>query len=204
MKFLTDFGDQAVVLPLTAVVAIMLLALGWWRGAVGWFVAVFGTFATVLSLKIIFYACHSELPHLGIRSPSGHTASATVVYGGLLALLGVRGVGETIRHVGRHLLLILLAALLLALIFGFSRVDLGAHTVPDVLVGGAVGILGAILLVLMAGSAPNGFRRWPLAAVVLIVAIFLHGRELHAEETIQRMAITYWWPFIASCRHGQA
>jgi membrane-associated phospholipid phosphatase len=186
MKFLTEFGDQAVVLPLTAVVAIMLLLLGWWRGAVGWCLAVSSTFATVLSLKIVFYACHAELPHLGIR------------------LLGVRGVSETIRHVGRHLLLILLAALLLALVFGFSRVDLGVHTVPDVLVGGAVGIFGAIFLVLMAGAAPSGFRRWPLAAVVLIVATFLHGRELHAEETIQRMAITYWWPFIASCRHGQA
>jgi membrane-associated phospholipid phosphatase len=203
MKFLTDFGDQAVVFPITAAVTVTLLLLRWWRGAIGWFLAVSGTFATVLSLKIIFYACHAELPHVGIRSPSGHTASATVVYGGLLALVGVRGIGETIRHVG-HLLLILLTALLFALVFGFSRVDLGVHTVPDVLAGGAVGMLGAVLLVLMAGAAPKGFRRWPLAAVVLVIAVLLHGHELHAEETIRRVAINYWWPFIASCQRGQA
>ncbi len=198
MKFVTDFGDQAVVLPLGAAVAIMLLLLGWWRGAIGWLVAVPGTFGVVLSLKIVFYACHAALPDLGIRSPSGHTACATVVYGSLIALLGRHGAGRTTRH----LVAIALAALLLALLFGFSRVDLGVHTVPDVLVGGAVGILGAVLFVQLAGRPPRGFRRWALGAVVLVVALLVHGRELHAEETIQQMAIRYWWPFIAACRHA--
>ncbi len=202
MKFLTDFADQAVVPPLAVVISITLLLLGWWRGAIGWILAVpatlatLATLATVLSLKIIYYACHAELPDLGIRSPSGHTASATVVYGGLLALFGRPGVGRR----ARHLLLIALAALLLALLFGFSRVDLGVHTVPDVLVGGAVGIIGAILFVMLAGQPPDGFRRGVLGAVALLC----HGRELHAEEIIRQVAITYWWPFITSCRHGQA
>ena len=66
MKFLTDFADQAVVLPLTATVAIMLLLLGWWRGAIGWALAVPGTVVIVLSLKIIFYACHAVLPDWGV------------------------------------------------------------------------------------------------------------------------------------------
>lgn len=200
MKFLTDFADQAVVLPLAAAISITLLLLGWWRGAIGWVLAVPATLAIILSLKIIFYACHAVLPDFGVRSPSGHTASATVVYGGLLALFGKRGVG----HTTRHLLLIALAAVLLALLFGFSRVDLGLHTVPDVLVGGVVGIIGAILFVLLAGQPPEGFRRWTLGAVALTVAVLCHGRELQAEETIQRLAISYWWPFIASCRHGRA
>ncbi len=202
MKFLTDFGDQAVVLPLAAAIAVTLLLLGWWRGAIGWIVAVPATFGTVLSLKIIFYACHAVLPNWGIHSPSGHTASATVVYGGLLALLGERTPSG--RRTMRHLLLLLLAAVLLALVFGYSRVDLGAHTVPDVLVGGAVGIAGAVLFVTLAGQPPPLFRRWALGAVVLGMAGLLHGHELHAEETIQRMAISYWWPFIASCRPGRA
>lgn len=198
MKFLTDFGDQAVVLPLAAAIALCLLLLGWWRAAIGWAIAVFGTFALVLSLKIIFYACHAVLPDLGIVSPSGHTASATVVYGGVLTLLGRRGT----RHLAAHLLLVAFAALALAVLFGVSRVDLGVHTIPDVLVGGAVGILGALLFVLLAGRPPEGFRRWALGATVLLVALVFHGRELHAEEMIQRIAISTWWPFIASCRQG--
>jgi len=200
MKFLTDFGDQAVVLPLAAAVGVMLLLLGWWRGAIGWALAVPGTLTIVLSLKIIFYACHAVLPDFGIRSPSGHTASATVVYGGLLALFDERGVG----HTARHLLMIALAALMLALLFGFSRVNLGLHTVPDVLVGGAVGIVGALVFVVLAGQPPEGFRRWALGGVAVVVAVLCHGRELQAEEAIQQMAISYWWPFIASCRQGQA
>ncbi len=202
MKFLTDFGDQAVVLPLAAAIAVTLVLLGWWRGAIGWLVAVPATLGIVLSLKIIVYACHALLPHWGVNSPSGHTASATVVYGGLLALLGERSPGGT--RTLRHLLLLALAAVLLALVFGFTRVDLGAHTVPDVLVGGAVGVGGALLFVTLAGQPPAGFRRWALGAVVLVTAILFHGRELHAEETIQRVAISYWWPFIASCRQGQS
>ena len=197
VKFITDFGDQAVVLPMAASIAVALLLLGWWRGAIGWAVAVAGTLAVVLSLKIIFYACGSDLPDLGIRSPSGHTASATVVYGALLALLGQNGVpGAT-----RHLLVIAGAAVLLALLFGFSRVDLGVHTIPDVLMGGAVGILGALVFTLLAGRRPERFRRGMLGLVVVVVALLFHGRELNAEEAIQHMAIVYWWPFISACHH---
>ena len=202
MRFLTDFGDQAVVLPLTGAIAVTLLLLGWWRGAIGWAIAVPGTFAVMLSLKIIFYACHAVIPDLGIRSPSGHTASATVVYAGLLALLGRRGIGDNVRRLGQHLLLIALAALLLAVVFGLSRLDLGVHTVPDVLVGGSVGMLGALLFVVLAGRPPQGLRRWVLGAVVVLVAVVFHGRELHAEEAIQHFAISTWWPFIAACRRG--
>lgn len=206
MKFLTNFGDQAVVLPLILIIGLLLLMLGWWRGAIGWFLAVPGTLGTVLSLKIIFYACHQVLPDWGVRSPSGHTASATVVYGSLLALFseGSLDRSRTPLRNAWHLLLVALAALLLAALFGFSRVDLGVHTVPDVLVGGIVGILGAVVFVLMAGRPPRNFRRWTLLASVVVVAILFHGRQLNAEEAIRQMAISYWWPFIAACRNGQA
>ena len=203
MKFLTDFADQAVMLPLAAAIALTLLLLGWWRGAIGWTIAIPGTFLVMLSLKIIFYACHAVMPDLDIHSPSGHTASAAVVYGGLLALLGrqgrAQGAAENMRRLVRHMLAIGAAALALALVFGFSRVDLGVHTVPDVLVGGAIGVLGAMVFVLLAGQPPRGLPRWVLACVVVLVALLFHGRELHAEEAIQRVAISTWWPFISAC-----
>ena len=40
MTFLTDFADQAVVLPLVLVLALVLAAQGWRRGAAAWLVAV--------------------------------------------------------------------------------------------------------------------------------------------------------------------
>ncbi len=40
MNFLTDFADQAVVLPFALVVAVALGVAGWWRGAFAWIAGV--------------------------------------------------------------------------------------------------------------------------------------------------------------------
>ena len=51
MTFLTDFADQAVVLPIVVAVGVALLAQGWRRGAVAWALVVVVTFATMVVLK---------------------------------------------------------------------------------------------------------------------------------------------------------
>jgi hypothetical protein len=45
MRFITDFADQAVMLPVVAAIDIALLAQGWRRGAAVWVGAAAGTFA---------------------------------------------------------------------------------------------------------------------------------------------------------------
>ena len=83
MNFLTNFADEAVVLPLAVGVTIALYALGWRRGALAWAVAVGGTLALMLALKLVEFACGPSL----LRAPSGHTAAAAVVCGGLAVML---------------------------------------------------------------------------------------------------------------------
>lgn len=56
MVFLTDFADQAVMLPLALAVAIALAVMGWRRGAMVWLGIVCGTFGLMLGLKFIFMA----------------------------------------------------------------------------------------------------------------------------------------------------
>src|ERR1043166_4884615 len=90
MIFLTDFADQAVVLPVVLVVALLLAATGWWRGAVVWLGVVGGTFGVVLFLKLVFMSCQPVFIPWELRSPSGHTAAAAVVAGGVRALIGGR------------------------------------------------------------------------------------------------------------------
>ena len=87
MTFITDLADQAVVLPLVLAIGIALLAQGWRRGAAAWAVAVVATFAAMLAMKLIFLACSHSFGNIDIRTPSGHVAAATVVTGGLAALL---------------------------------------------------------------------------------------------------------------------
>ena len=87
MTFLTDFADQAVILPMVFATAIALTMQGWRRAALAWVLVVGTTLATIVVLKLLFLACPASFGTSEIRTPSGHVAAATVVAGGLAALL---------------------------------------------------------------------------------------------------------------------
>jgi membrane-associated phospholipid phosphatase len=175
VSYLTEFADEAVVLPLALAVGVVLLALGWRRGAAAWALAVGGTLATVLVLKLAGWACGPPL----LRTPSGHAAAAAVVCGGLALIIGHRDWRWRV----------LLIAVLAAAVVGVSRLLLGYHSLPEVLVGAAVGIAGASLLARLAGPPPQGLRaRWVAAAVVVVLVLF-HGTRLPAETHIGGLAL---------------
>jgi len=175
MQTLTDFADQAVVLPLIATVALMLGVLGWRRGALVWLVAVGFSFAAVLAVKLVFATCGPALGLAGLRSPSGHTAAAAVIAGGIAVVLG-RGTGFVTATAG-----------LAALLIGVTRVALGLHTPAEVALGGALGMLGVLGFALLAGTPPALRLRWLFAAVVA-VALLLHGQHLEVEAQIRAAA----------------
>jgi membrane-associated phospholipid phosphatase len=190
VRFLTDFADQAVVLPVMLLVALALALLGWRRGALAWVVGVGGTLGVMLLLKLLFSACGDLLPDIAIHSPSGHTAAAAVTYGGLVVLLGASG-GT-----------VLATALGVAVVFGFSRVVLGFHTPPEVLLGGVVGLMGVALLVRLAGPPPAVGRRRNigLVAACLVGLLLFHGAHVRAETAIGRFArLLEVWP-LAACK----
>ncbi len=196
MLFLTDFADLAVVLPLAVAVAVALLAAGWPRGAMAWTVAVPATLLAVLAAKLTVAACGSLLPLHGLRSPSGHTASAAVVYGGLLSLL----LPEPPRGLRRPFAALLLAGLF-AILFGGSRLALHVHTRADVVAGAALGVAGALALARLAGPRPAGLRvAIPLAAALAVVLLF-HGEHLRAQDQIDRVSHMVW-PLTLCCRPG--
>ncbi|HEY6430411.1 MAG TPA: phosphatase PAP2 family protein [Acetobacteraceae bacterium] len=173
MNFLTNFADEAVVLPLVVGIAVTLLALKWRRGAVAWLIAVGGTLAAMFVLKVVGIACGPDL----LRTPSGHTAAAAVVCGGLAMILA-RGSARWV----------LLAALLAAVVIGASRLALGAHTVPEVILGGLVGASGAVLLARLAGRPPEGFRVGIVAGIAVMLLALFHGERLPAETPIHGIA----------------
>jgi hypothetical protein len=77
---ISDFADQAVTLPLTVGTGLLLAASGWRRGAIAWTVAIGATLGLIVLLKLRFFACDGG-------NPSGHTAAAAAVYGGLAGLI---------------------------------------------------------------------------------------------------------------------
>jgi membrane-associated phospholipid phosphatase len=194
MLFLTDFADLAVVLPLALAVAAGLLVAGWPRGAIAWAVAVPATLLAVLLAKLAIVACGTVPPFHHLHSPSGHTASAAVVYGGLLFLL----LPEPKRGLQRPLTAIVIAGAV-AIVFGGTRLALHLHSRSDVLVGAAVGVGGALVLARLAGPRPSHLRvAIPLAAALAVVLLF-HGEHLHAEDKIDHLARLVW-PFALCCQ----
>jgi membrane-associated phospholipid phosphatase len=184
MKFVTDFADQAVALPVAATVLLALLALGWRRGALAWAAGVGGVLLAMLVLKLVTFACAWRVPWIGLSSPSGHTATAAVVYGGLLALLVPRGFAGTLAAA--------VAGGAFALLFGLTRLALHAHTVPDVVVGAAVGIAGAVILRLLAGERPARLSSPRLTLAACVVMLLFHGHRLEAETRIRALALDVW------------
>jgi membrane-associated phospholipid phosphatase len=186
VRFLTDFADQAVILPLVLTVALVLAWQGWRRGALAWLAVVAVTFFTILGLKLAFLACSPLFGPIDIRSPSGHVAAATVVAGGLVGMLTRRSTG------------VLPAALLAAVVIGVSRLWLGMHSLPEVILGALVGLAGAIALPRLAGPLPR-LRLAPLVGSVAVVALVFHGLHMPAEAAIRHTA----WRiahFIPACR----
>ena len=187
MRYLTDFADQAVILPLVLAVAVVLAVQGWRRGAIVWLLVVAGTFLATLTFKLMFLACSPLFGPMDVHSPSGHVAASTVVAGGLAALLT------------RRRATILPAAIVAAVVIGFSRLVLGAHSLPEVVVGALIGLAGAAMLLRFSGSPPPRMRIAPLVAVIVVVAGLCHGLHLPAEAAIRHTAFRAA-QFIPACR----
>ena len=198
LMFVTDFADQAVILPVAAVVFLILLAQRRWRVAGAWMLAVPGVLGTLLVLKIACYACGWLLPvfdlnHLALRSPSGHVASAAVVSSGVVTLQTGR------LRVGR-LPAALVAALSVAAVIGATRILLGAHSVSEVIVAATIGGAGAVAFARLSGRHLREKSGLPIAAAAATVLVIFHGSHLPAEAVIQSAAATTLRQWVLACQ----
>jgi membrane-associated phospholipid phosphatase len=174
------------VLPVVLAVALILFIQGWRRGAAIWLGVIGATFGVILVLKLGFMACEPVFGPWSLRTPSGHTAAASVVAGGFATVLG----GGT--------LVTMVVAVLAAVTIGTSRVELGFHSLPEVLLGAVTGIAGAAILARLVGRPPLT-RPVPLLAVALGVAVLVHGFHLPAETAISHLA-RGMLDFVPACR----
>jgi membrane-associated phospholipid phosphatase len=184
MQFLTDFGDQAMILPLAVIIAFAWAASGWRRGTIAWCLVVPGTLGVVLVAKLAVFACAGMLPAWDLNSPSGHTASAAVVYGGVVVLLAPR----RWQRVS-----VWCAPIVIAVVIGITRVGLRQHTIADTIAGGLIGVAGAWLLVRVAGPRPRlSPHAFAVLGAALATAIMFHGTRLNAEYRILEVSRIVW------------
>ena len=198
LTFVTDFGDQAVILPLAVVVFLILLAQRRWRVAGAWMLVIPGVLGTLLVLKIACYACGWLLPaldlgQLALRSPSGHVASAAVVSSGIIALQAGRLRVWPISAA-------LAVALAVAVIIGATRLLLGAHSMSEVVVAAIIGGAGAVAFARLSGRHLQEKSGLPIAAAAVIVLVIFHGSHLPAEAVIQSAAAATVRQWVPACQ----
>jgi membrane-associated phospholipid phosphatase len=165
MRVVTWAGSTAVIIPLG------LIAGGWfawrrhqWRPLILLAAAVAGAVALYDIVKVLVGRPRPPqaiwIGHFpGAAFPSGH-ATQTVAFYSVLAI--ILGAGRS----PRVKLALCSAAVLLALVVGFSRIYLAAHWLTDVLGGYALGALWAavVVSVMLTASARVASARKPAAA----------------------------------------
>ncbi len=150
MRFLTSIGVAPWVLILPAIILIALLVMREWAAALALLFAQLGSVGNPL-IKI---AVNRPRPgvnfELGLHVPtdssfpSGHSATAMVVYGFLIYLAWVK-----LRdyRLARNLIIAFCAIYILGM--GLSRIYLGEHWVSDVLGGYIYGLAWVLLSVIV-------------------------------------------------------
>ena len=176
VQFVTDFADQAVILPLITVVTLFLAVITTPKSAAIWLFCAAATLGLAAVLKIGFSGCLFPSPIADLRSPSGHTASAVFFVGGLTVLLAERP--------WRVPLAPLFAGLAAGTLIAATRVLLGYHTRTEVLAGALAGLLGLACLATIWRAGPLPLKP-VLLAVCAVTAIALHGIHLTAETWLR-------------------
>lgn len=179
LEGLTNFGDLAVLLPVSAAILLWLLRRSPRGVALWWLASLALCGGLTAGLKILFYACP---PAADLHSPSGHTALSLLVYGGLAVIAAAPPTPRWQR------IILIAAGLALALGIAFSRVALHDHTRLETAIGLAIGGASLALFSWRYLSQPRSPAPvWPLIAVSAAVLVVLHGDQLRAEEFLKTL-----------------
>lgn len=188
MEFMTDFADEAVILPLSLCVTILFYVMGWQRGWRIWCTGVVAILGCLVLIKILglywgqFFG-FTQRPF----SISGHVTASTAVYGALLTL--VLHSRQTQWQWGRALL----PPLLIAAVIGYTRLRLHAHTQAEVLWGTLLGTVGALWLARSLLPMPAKATRYVML-VPACVALLFHGYIFRGEFLLQSLFYnSYHW-----------
>lgn len=182
--FLTRWGNSILLLPVAACLCIALWAGGERRVALHWACVFAGAVVVVLATKLAFLGWGIGSRRFDFTGISGHSTLAAAVLP-MLAWWLVRGRAPAVRRT------VLLAAWIVALGVGVSRVRLSAHSVSEVVAGLALGTLVAWAVIPRQHVArrQSAFRWALLAALVFAGMLPDVGESDEAHGLIVRVAL---------------
>jgi len=189
----TALGDSTLLLPLSAALALLLWVRRSPAAALAWAAPLGLGLGGLAALKVVGHACGMEVLGTLVVSPSGHAAFGAAFYGTVGMMLGSR-----LRGWRRHALLLSVALVVVAV--GITRVRLSQHTVPEVLIGLAIGTAAALAAIwtqarvaVPQASRPALAMTRPALAVALLavplLALVWSGHKMHVEDRIRDFAL---------------
>lgn len=183
--YITHFGAAGLLLPLAILLALALWSAGQTAALWRWAVALSLGAALVLVTKIAFMGWGIGSAKLDFTGISGHATLATAIIPLALALVLTRS-HSVARHVGLAL------GLMAGALVSWSRVQVGAHSVSEVLAGFALGaaisVIAARLLQPPQDAAPRWMVMAGLASMAVLNQVLPQALPTHSWE--QKIATT--------------
>jgi membrane-associated phospholipid phosphatase len=145
MRYITNFGQPAFLVPFMFIVVLWLLVLRRYRAAMALVVLWSGATALSETLKLLFRRVRPEAffgytEPITYSFPSGHAIASACFYGVVAAVIAANGHSAVWRAA------IWGAAFLIVMLIGFSRIYLGVHYLSDVIAGYAIAVFWVVLV----------------------------------------------------------
>ncbi|MCE2576848.1 phosphatase PAP2 family protein [Komagataeibacter sp. FNDCR2] len=185
MRFITDFGDEATIIPLFVVTIVLFIAMGWKRNAAIWGIGIFLTFGCIVLSKMLGLLWAQFYGYDGHPfSASGHVASSSAVYGSLINMI--------FQPRFHSWLMAMLPPALIAALIGYTRIMLHAHTPMEVVAGAGIGTTAATLIARVLPPVPTFLVHWFAFALVPVI-LFFHGYVMEAEPVLKQTFYTSYY-----------
>lgn len=180
---LSVLGSMSVTGPLGIVVAVWLLAGRTWRLSLSWCLLFGIGMLLVVATKVAWYGWGIGIPEWKFAGLSGHAMRACAVYPVVFYLMFLKA-SRVVRH------LALAAGVLLAGLISLSRVPVLAHSMSEVVLGGALGLAVALAFIVAARSEqPAVVGRILVALCVPLVLVMPFTKPVPAEQWVREVAM---------------
>lgn len=186
-RYITDFGDSSLTMPLAAGLALLLWRAESARAALAVLRALAVCLVLTVTLKLMFMSC-GGVWQAGMRSPSGHAGVSLTVYGTLGIVAGIRA-----PDAWRRPLVAVLGSLVLGI--ALTRLVIGAHNLAEVLTGLLIGKLALLNFLLCYRPLPQWkvSRRTLIGSGItaLLCLALLHGQHWPGEGQLWQLVKAY-------------
>ncbi|QBE67488.1 phosphatase PAP2 family protein [Pseudoduganella lutea] len=180
---LSALGGMSVTGPLGIAVAVWLLAGRTWRLSLSWCLLFGIGMLLVVATKVAWYGWGIGIPEWKFAGLSGHAMRACAVYPVVFYLMFLKA-RPTVRHAAMG------AGTLLAVLVSVSRLPVQAHSLSEVVLGGAVGLAVAAAFVMVARSErPVIVGRVLVALCVPLVLVMPFTKQVPAEQWVRQVAM---------------